>query len=109
MTAEAFSKLALSFPDTEEKPHFDRISFKITGKRIFATMDKKGVSANVKLSPQDQKQFCSLGEEIEPVPNKWGLQGWTTFRLPSTSDDIILAALETAHHDALLSRKPNKK
>lgn len=109
MTAEDFSQLALSFPDTEENPHFDRRAFKISGRKIFATMDKKGISANLKLSPDTQKQFCTLGEDIEPVPNKWGLQGWTTFHLPHLSHEIILAALETAYQDALQSGKQKKK
>jgi hypothetical protein len=38
MTTEEFIDLALSFRGTISMPHFDRIAFKVEGKRIFATL-----------------------------------------------------------------------
>ncbi len=110
MSPETFRQLALSFPGTEENPHFDRRAFKITGKRIFATLHEKTISVNLKLPPVHQKEFCALDENaIYPVPNKWGLQGWTTVDLTKISDDILLAALETAYNDALSAGGKKKK
>ena len=36
---EHFKKLALSFPGTEESPHFEKTSFRVK-KKIWATLDE---------------------------------------------------------------------
>ena len=73
MTTEEFRELALSFPGTEETPHFDRRAFKVIGRRTFATMLEKNESVNVVLKPAEQPSFCKLNKNhIYPVPNKWG-------------------------------------
>ena len=111
MNSERFRKLALSFPDTEEKPHFKRRAFKVSGKKIFATLLESEVSVNLRLTPNDQAQFCKIGgHSIFPVPNKWGLQGWTTFELTGISEEIVLAALERAFEGSFqASKKRNPK
>lgn len=105
MTNEDFRQLALSFPGTEEAPHFERRAFKVTGKRIFATLLEQENTANLKLSLKDQQVFCEYGEEIYPVPNKWGEQGWTTFELPDFPGQLMLTALEAAYNDVVKARK----
>ena len=92
-----FKELALSFPNTEQAPHFDRTAFKVIGKRIFATLHHATDSANLKLSPEDQKAYCELGEHIYAVPNKWGTQGWTTFELGKCAEEVLKSALESAY------------
>lgn len=107
MTILQFRDLALSFPATEANPHFDRIAFKVTGKRIFATLHEESGTANIKLSPVDQSVFCDFGKKsVYAVANKWGLQGWTTFELTKIPKDLMLDALDTAYKDVL---KPKKK
>jgi len=59
MTTKEFKQLALSFPGTLEAPHFDRIAFKVAGKRIFTTLHEETEMVNVKLSPIDQSVFSS--------------------------------------------------
>ena len=106
MTLQQFRSLALSFQGTEENPHFDRAAFKVTGKRIFATLHEESKTANLKLSPVDQSVFCDFGKEsVYPVPNKWGLQGWTTFDLKKVPQELMLDALETAYKDVLASKR----
>jgi len=111
MTTEAFKTLARSLPATEENPHFDRSAFKIAGKRIFATLHEESGTANLKLSPTDQSAFCTFGKKaIYPVPNKWGLQGWTTFELKKIPKDLMLDALNTAYQEVLKNGvRGNKK
>ena len=92
-----FSELALSFPNTEQAPHFDRTAFKLIGKRIFATLHEASGLANLRLSPKDQKAYSSLSDHIYPVPNKWGDQGWTTFEVYNCAEDILKSALESAY------------
>jgi predicted DNA-binding protein (MmcQ/YjbR family) len=102
VTHDEFRELALSFPGTEEKPHFDRTAFKVSGKRIFATLHDENQTANLKLDPVIQPVFCSYGETaIYPVPNKWGLQGWTTFDLSIVPRELVLDALDAAYRDVL--------
>ena len=109
MTPEEFKKLALSFPGAVDAPHFDRTAFKVSGKRIFATLHEATETANLKLTEVDQSVFCSFNKKsVYPVPNKWGLQGWTTFELKNIPSELMLDALDTAHKDVFKS-KPKKK
>ena len=106
ITPDTFQDLALSLPGTEEQPHFDRTAFKVTGKRIFATVHEKSNSANIKLSVADQFMFCEYDEgSVYPVSNKWGDQGWTTFELSKVPVELITDALECAYKDVLKSKK----
>jgi predicted DNA-binding protein (MmcQ/YjbR family) len=93
---DTFRKLALSFPETTEQPHFEKTSFRVK-KKIFATLDMAKAQACVKLSEIDQDVFSSFqGEAIFPVPNKWGKQGWTFINLDQVGSDILNDALRTA-------------
>ncbi|WP_200979517.1 MmcQ/YjbR family DNA-binding protein [Echinicola sp. 20G] len=108
MTNEEFIVLALSFPATEQKPHFDRTAFKITGKRIFTTLHVASNSANVKLSPNEQKAFTKYSPEVVyPVNNKWGQQGWTTIELQNAKEELVKALLKSAYED-VVKRKNSK-
>ncbi len=106
MTCEQFSELALSFPNTIALPHFDRTAFKVVGKRIFATLHEESKTANIKLTPADQSVYCLIDKEaIYPVNNKWGLQGWTTFKFAQVDIQLMLDASGTAYDEALKSKK----
>ncbi len=106
---KTFKQLALSFQGTEEKPHFERIAFKVIGKRIFATLHEQSETANMKLSINDQSIYCSFDEtNVYPVPNKFGLQGWTTFELKKVPVELLSDALLTAYNTAL-ETKPKKR
>jgi predicted DNA-binding protein (MmcQ/YjbR family) len=110
MTSAEFAALALSFPGTEENPHFDRRAFKVTGKRIFATLHEESKTANLKFSPADQNTFCSFDKKkIYPIANKWGLQGWTTFDIRKIPSELMLEALNTAYQDVMRSTPKKKK
>ena len=56
-------KAALSFPETEEKKHFDIPDFRIKNK-IFASIHTDKNYMMVKLSLVDQSVFCSYHKEI---------------------------------------------
>jgi predicted DNA-binding protein (MmcQ/YjbR family) len=105
MSPQQFRDLALSFPGTEENPHFDRAAFKVVKKRIFATMHEASKTVNMKLTIADQLAFSKLDQKsIYPLPNKWGESGWTTFEITKTEREVILAALEAAYQDVLKSK-----
>ena len=63
MRQKDFIEMALSFSGTEQKPHFDRIGFKIIGKRMFTTYLEENNTANVFLTPKGQKVFCRIVPE----------------------------------------------
>jgi predicted DNA-binding protein (MmcQ/YjbR family) len=92
-----FRKTAMSLPGSIELPHFEKSSFRL-GKKIFATLTPEHSRACVKLSPEDQSVFCLIDKEmIYPVPNKWGLQGWTNINLSKVTKPILKDILSTAY------------
>jgi hypothetical protein len=104
---KAFQDLALSFPNTEQVPHFERIGFKIIGRRMFATYLEKNNTANIFLTPSEQKLFCKMDKKnIYPVSNKWGLKGATTFELNEVVKEIVMEALLSAYNEII---NPGKK
>lgn len=97
--------MALSFPNTEQVPHFERIGFKITGRRMFATYLEKNNTANIFLIPSEQKVFCKIDKaNIYPVPNKWGKNGATTFELNTVKKEILVEALISAYNEVLKTK-----
>ena len=92
-----FRKMALSFPETTEQPHFEKTSFRV-GKKIFATFDSKNNRACIKLSEAEQDVFAVFDRSvIYPVPNKWGKQGWTLIDLSKVKKKMFADALTTAY------------
>ena len=99
VSIETFRKLAMSFPNATEEPHFEKTSFRIN-KKIFASFDEKNDQAVLKLNEIDQSVFCSFNKAIiYPVPNKWGKQGWTLFDLNKLEKEMLQGALETAFNE----------
>lgn len=102
ITKNIFIEMALSFQGAEQKPHFERIGFKVKKKRMFATYLEKGHTANIFLSPEEQTVFCKMdSNHIYPVPNKWGEKGATTFELNKVPKELVLEALLSAYNKVL--------
>lgn len=97
VTIDTLRKIALSFPEATEEPHFEKTSFRVK-KKIFATYDDKLKRACIKLSEIDQDVFSSADKTIiYPVDNKWGKQGWTIIELEKVHEDLFKDALTTAY------------
>lgn len=97
VSIETLRKLALSFPETTEEPHFEKTSFRVK-KKIFATYDEKNKRACIKLSEIDQNVFSSADKTvIFPVDNKWGKQGWTFIEMDKVNKELFKDALTTAY------------
>lgn len=97
VTIETFRKLALSFANTVEQPHFEITSFR-TKKGIFATLDERNHRACLMLSVIDQSVFSAYDSSIiYPVPNKWGQQGATYVELKKVRKDMLKDALTQAY------------
>jgi hypothetical protein len=106
ITGETFADMALSFSGTLQTPHFERVGFKVIGKRMFATYLQKDNTANIFLAPAEQAVFCEMDiENIYPVPNKWGEKGATTFNLNRVAKELVLEALLSAYNEVVKPKK----
>ncbi|MXV53057.1 MmcQ/YjbR family DNA-binding protein [Pedobacter sp. HMF7647] len=96
-SSEDFKAICLLFDQVVELPHFEKTSFRVSGK-IFATFDEQKATACIKLSEVDQSVFCDCNKDaIYAVPNKWGKQGWTMIDLEKVNDELLHDALRTAY------------
>jgi hypothetical protein len=96
-TIETFKRLALSFPESMEFPHFDLTSFRVR-KKIFATLSEQKQRAMLKLSLVDQSVFCSFDKKlVYPVPGAWGNKGCTYFELKAIKKEMLKDALSQAY------------
>ncbi len=94
---DTFRQWALSFPNTNEQPHFEKTSFRV-GKKIFATYDSKANRACLMLTQIDQSVFTAYDNSIiYPVPNKWGQQGATLVELATVPKRMFKDALTQAY------------
>lgn len=99
-SAADLEELAMGLEGTTSAPHFDRTAFKVA--RIYATLAADKLTANLKLSPDEQELKClTAPDAFQPVPNAWGSQGWTTVTLAALSREELEAALRLAWQHAL--------
>ena len=97
ISSEYAISAALSFEGAEEKPHFEKLSFRIKDK-IFATLDTTLNQMVVKLKPEEQYAFSVFDNTaIYPVPGGWGKKGWTILELARVRQDMFTDALRTAY------------
>jgi hypothetical protein len=107
-TGTDLRRLALALDGVTEAPHFDRAAFKVA--RIFVTLAADGRSANFKFAPEEQEFACMMAPAaFTPVPNAWGLQGWTTATLANLSEAELQRALEIAWAHAVPRKKTSPR
>jgi hypothetical protein len=95
MDGQAMRRMALSFPEAEEKSHFGTADFRVRN-RIFATLPDDD-HAVVKLTPEQQEIMTGSEPGIfEPVKGGWGRQGWTRVKLAAADELTMRSALLTA-------------
>ena len=105
VSIETFRKLALSFENAAEEPHFEKTSFRVK-KKIFATYDEKKNHAVLKFNEIDQSVFCASSEMIfYPIPNKWGKQGWTIVELSKVRTEMFADALLLSYQSVSSKKK----
>ncbi|MEO5564104.1 MAG: MmcQ/YjbR family DNA-binding protein [Chitinophagaceae bacterium] len=97
VSIETVRKFALSFPETDEHPHFDKKAFRVK-KKIFITITEKEKRVMVKLSLTDQSVFCSFDKNIiYPVPGAWGRLGCTLIDLSKIKTAMLKDAVTMAY------------
>ena len=102
-TAEDLTRFAFRLPEVEERPHFERSSFRVAlpkGK-IFATLPKDGLTANLMLTREQQDILCAAEPTVfSPLQNKWGEKGATLVALEQADAKTLLSALVLAWKNA---------
>lgn len=97
MSHEEVKKIALSFPESIESPHFEKTSIRVR-KKIFATVDLRRQTLVVKLSVIDQSVFCDmLPALVRPVPGGWGKKGWTEVEYIHLDKEALTDLMKTAY------------
>ncbi|MGD9720703.1 MAG: MmcQ/YjbR family DNA-binding protein [Pirellulales bacterium] len=97
MTEDAFRRLVLSLPATEERAHQGHPDFRVGGK-IFASLGypEKGWGM-VKLTPAAQRDHVAAEPEVfVPVRGAWGRQGNTNVQLKKATKAKLLPAVIAA-------------
>ena len=97
VSIETVRQMALSFPETDEHPHFERWAFRVK-KKIFATLSEKDMTVSLKLSLHDQSIFCAFDNSvIYPVPGGWGRRGFTFVNLKKVKKAMFKDVLTVAY------------
>ena len=108
VSSKTVRRLALSFPETEEHPHFERIAFRVK-KKIFATLSEKDRTVSLKLTLHDQSVFCAYDSSvIYRVPGGWGRMGFTYVNLKKVKMVMFRDALTVAYYTTAPSKLAEK-
>jgi hypothetical protein len=93
MTADAFRKIALNFPEALESAHMNHPDFRVGG-RIFATLGYPDEDwATIKLTPKEQRSFVRADPDVfRSVKGGWGLRGSTNVYLPAGREKLSWCA-----------------
>ena len=105
MTPDDFRRLALDFPEAEERAHMHHPDFRVGGK-IFATLGYPEHGwAMVKLAPEQQHNFVEAHRAVfVPAAGAWGRGGATTVRLKAAHKGVVRRALAAAWHNTAPKR-----
>jgi hypothetical protein len=97
VTANDFRRLALGFPECEERSHMDHPDFRVGGK-IFATLGHPEEGwAMVKITPVEQEMLVKAQPKVfNPCTGAWGRRGATNVRLKAARKPTLRRALEAA-------------
>lgn len=99
MTPNDFRKLALSFPETEERAHMNHPDFRVAGK-IFATLGYPNTERGmVKVTPIEQEMLVGAEPSVfSPESGAWGRQGCTRVNLKAAKKTTPRGGRQPAHN-----------
>lgn len=108
MTPEAFRRIALALPDSEEREHMDHPDFRVEGK-VFATLGYPDRDwAMVRLYPDQQKDLIAAAPLMfAPVKGAWGEKGCTSVLLKEATEAQVKPALYAAWRNAAVQAAKN--
>ncbi|MEA3000226.1 MAG: hypothetical protein QOK17_2059 [Sphingomonadales bacterium] len=95
-TPDDFRRIALSFPEAEERSHVGHPDFRVGGK-VFATLAYPEADwGMVRLMPEQQDDFMRLSPAFVPAAGAWGRGGSTLVKLAEVDADLLGSALAAA-------------
>jgi hypothetical protein len=92
---EAARRLALSFPETEERETWGHPTFRVRHK-MFMTMATDGTSATVKASREAQAALVGSEPETFSIPAYVGQHGWVGIVLDRVDPEELAELIEDA-------------
>jgi hypothetical protein len=95
MDVDATRRLALSFPEAEEKETWDHPTFRVRGK-MFMTMDADGRTATVKATREAQAALVGSEPETFSIPAYVGQHGWVAIALERVDPEELAELIEEA-------------
>ena len=94
--ATRFRALVLALDGVSEQDHFERKAWRV--KRIFASLPPDGLTANLLLTPDQQRLRIAVHPGVlYPIPGGFGARGWTTVDLSVAVESLVTALLAEAH------------
>jgi len=89
MTPDGIRRIALSLPEAEELPHFDRASFRVRGK-IFATLHPNGEWVMLKLPVEVKEAVIQADPQAHvPLPGAWERSGSTQLEIRRMDEEKL--------------------
>jgi hypothetical protein len=87
--------LIRSMPECEQSSHFGTMDFRVRNK-IFCTHSKPGELV-LKLTREQQQMLVEAEPAMfRPIPNRWGLKGWTAASVSKLDETSARSALRMA-------------
>lgn len=97
MTPTQFRKIAISLPEIVESEHMGHPDFRTGGKVIASLGAPDADWGMIKLTPDQQQEFCETHADcFRRCNGAWGQQGYTNVHLPSATTKIVRSAFRLA-------------
>ena len=111
ISCERAREIALSLPETQEKDHRGRPSFRVRDK-IFATLWLDERRVVTKATILDQAAFLESDPKAFTIVPGWGKQGWTFVHLEHVSErtlrDVLTAAWRNVAPKTIAAKRQTK-
>jgi hypothetical protein len=95
MDADAVRRLALSFPETEEKETWGHPTFRVRDK-MFMTMGADGTGVTVKATHEAQAALVGSEPETFSIPAYVGQHGWVGIALERVDPEELAELVDEA-------------
>jgi hypothetical protein len=95
VTGAEARRLALAFPETEERETWGHPTFRVRDK-MFMTMDTDGTSVTVKATLEAQAALVGSEPETFSVPAYVGQHGWVGVRLDRVDPEEMAELIDEA-------------
>ena len=95
MSGDEARRLALSFPETEERETWGHPTFRVRSK-MFMTMDTDGTAVTVKATHEAQAALVGSEPGTFSIPAYVGQHGWVSARLDRVDAEELAELVEDA-------------